>query len=107
MVAPDDVADKADRENGEHHRFIGEDRLAGESRQDVRRYAHAGEDRDVHLRVTEEPEQVLPQERRSALMAYQLIAHNEAAGNKKAGSTDAIEQQQNAARKEHGERQKR
>ena len=68
VVAPDQEAEEADAEDGVHHRFVAEDRLAREGREQLRGHAHAGQDRDVDLRVAEEPEQVLPQQRRAALV---------------------------------------
>ena len=89
------------------HRFVAEYRLAGKGRKDVRRHAHAGKDRDVDFRVAEEPEQVLPEQWRAALVRDQLIADYQAAGNEEARPADAVEQQQNASRQKNRKRQQR
>jgi len=41
-----------------HHRSIAEQRLAGEGRDHLRKNAERGQDQDVDLRVTPNPEQV-------------------------------------------------
>ena len=45
------------------HERIAEKWLAREDRQDLRDDAHGGQDQDVHLRVSEHPEEVLPEDR--------------------------------------------
>ena len=72
VVAPDHEAEEADAQDGVHHRLVAEDRLAREGGEQLRSHAHAGQDRDVDLGVSEEPEQVLPQQRRAALVAHDL-----------------------------------
>ena len=67
VVRPHEHAEERDARRGRRDRLVAEDRLAGEHRQ------HLGEDperrqhEDVDLGVAEEPEQVLPQQRRAAL----------------------------------------
>ena len=63
MVGPDAEPDEADRDPGEHHELIPEQGLPREDRQDLREDAEGGEDQHVDLRVSEEPEEVLPQDR--------------------------------------------
>ena len=54
------------RDHRERHRAVAEDGLAREDREDVGGDAHGGQDQDVDLGVAEEPEEVLPEERRAA-----------------------------------------
>jgi hypothetical protein len=58
-------------ENG--HRVVAEDRLPREDREDVGRDAHGGQDQDVDLRVAEEPEEVLPEERLAAARGVEEV----------------------------------
>src|SRR3954469_22640508 len=98
MMAPDEEAQHADRKDGEHHRAITEDRLARESRKNVRRGPHARKNRDINLRMAKEPEKVLPQERRAAVMqGHGGAADIQAAGNEEARAGNTIQQQENAA----------
>ena len=92
------------RHDGVDHRLVAEDRLARERRQHLRSHAHAGQDGDVDLGMSEEPEQMLPQQRRAALVAHDLAVHHHQR-NVEAGAEVAIEQQQDAGRKQHAERQ--
>ena len=89
-----------------HHGLITEHRLARESGQHVRGHAHSRKNGDVNLRMAEEPEQVLPQQRRPARMRGDgRIGHHQPAGNEEARSRHAIEQQQQARGKQDPERQ--
>ena len=67
VVRPHEEAEEPDRHGGGRDRPVAEDRLAREHRQDLRDDAEAGQDHDVDLGVPEEPEEVLPQQRRAAL----------------------------------------
>ena len=62
VVTPDGEAEEADDGAGEDDDRVAEERLAGEGRQDFRDDAHRGEHEDVHFRVAEDPEEVLPQD---------------------------------------------
>ena len=93
-------------EHGGHHGLVAEDRLARERRENVRGHAHARQNGDVHLGMAEEPEQVLPQQRRAALVIHDVrVADHQPAGNEEAGAGDAVQQQQDARRQQHAERQ--
>ena len=66
--------------------------------------AHRREDQDVDLRVREEPEQVLPEERVAAAgHVHDLAADDETARQEEAGSGEAIHQLQHAGRFERRE----
>ena len=63
VVCPHAPTEEADRRAGEDHELVAEQRLAAEHRQHFADDAEAGQDEDVHLRMPEDPEQVLPQQR--------------------------------------------
>ena len=71
VMAPDHEAEEADGQHRVHHGAVAEDRLARERRQHLRSHAHPGQDRDVNLGMPEEPEQVLPEQRRAALVRHE------------------------------------
>ena len=63
VVRPHAPPHEADEDAREDHRGVAEEGLAAEDRKDLRDDAHGGQDQDVHLRMAEQPEQVLPEER--------------------------------------------
>ena len=77
MVTPDDETQYGDRDHRIHHHAIAEDRFAAERREDIGGHSHRRQNHDVNFRMTEEPEQMLPQQRMSARMferfAVQII----------------------------------
>ena len=68
VVRPHEQAEEGDARRGGGDRLVAEDRLAREDRQHLGEDAERGQDEDVDLGVAEEPEQVLPQQRRAALV---------------------------------------
>ena len=97
VVAPNHVAQEADGDHAaDHHAHSAEQRLASEGRQNVGNDADGGKDRDVHLRMAEEPEQVLPEKRRASGMRLQRVADDQAGRDEEAGAGDAIEDEKNA-----------
>src|SRR3546814_8933923 len=69
---------EADGDPGEHHERVAEDRLACEHRDDLRHDAEAGQHEDVDLRVAEDPEEALPQQRIGALGHVEEVGVEEA-----------------------------
>ena len=67
MVRPYERADHGDSERRCDDRLVTEDRLAREDREDLRDDAKSRQHEDVNLRVTEEPEKVLLEQRRTAV----------------------------------------
>ena len=92
VVRPDDKADSADRQDRPHHHAIAKDILAGVGRENVRHQAEGRKRDDIHLRVAEEPEQVLEQYRATPTR-LQGLAHVHDIGHEKAGAEQAIKQQ--------------
>jgi hypothetical protein len=66
VVRPHAEADEPDREPAEDDELIAEQRLSTEHRQDLADDAERGQDQDVDLRVPEQPEHVLPEQRLAA-----------------------------------------
>ena len=66
VVRPDDEREERDRRGGVDHRLIAEQRLARERRNDFRNDTEGRQDEDVHLGVSEEPEDVLEHHRVTA-----------------------------------------
>ena len=62
MVSPEEDSEEADGEGGVDHGAVGDDSSVGEVCQQHRGQAHAGEDGDVDLGVSEEPEEMEPEE---------------------------------------------
>ncbi len=65
VMAPYKEAQETNSEDREDHRAITKDGFACKRGQDVRGGAHTGQNRDVNLGMTKEPEQVLPEDRRT------------------------------------------
>src|SRR6266498_428541 len=103
-MAPHRVAQERDRDQAGDEHARTQQRLAREYRQDLRDDPESRQNRDVHLRVPEEPEQMLPQQRGPARMRLQAIADHEAGGNEEARARDPVEDQQDARRHQDRER---
>jgi hypothetical protein len=74
VVSPHAEAVGGDEHRGEDEAAIAEDGLAREDGDDFGHYPEEGQDQDVDLGVSEEPEEVLPQDRVSA--GEELGAHS-------------------------------
>ena len=66
VVDPDAEAEEGDRGDGVDHDRVAEERLAREDRDDLGDDAEGRQDQDVDLRVAEDPEEVLPEQRIAA-----------------------------------------
>ncbi len=66
VVRPDHEAQQRDRHRGERDQFVAEDRLAGESRQDLGDDPERRKHHNVDGRMRVEPEHVLPHDRAAA-----------------------------------------
>ena len=73
VVRPDAQADEGDGHRGGGHELVAEQHLAREDRDHLGDHAEDRQDQDVDLRVAEEPEQVLPQERRAAVLHVEEV----------------------------------
>src|SRR5690606_20690536 len=63
VVRPNHEGQYCDEQHRSHHRLIAEDGLAAVRSNDFRSNPQGGKQHDVHFRVTEEPEQVLEEDR--------------------------------------------
>ena len=94
VVGPGEEAEERDRHGRGRDRLVAEDRLAREHGQDLGDDPEAGQHHDVDLGVPEEPEQVLPQQRRAAL-----------GGVEEVGAEVAVGQQHRHRRRDHRQRE--
>ena len=61
VMAPNDKTEKSDRDHGEDHCLVSEDRFAAKNAQNIAHHAHRRENHDVDLRMAKEPEEMLPE----------------------------------------------
>ena len=73
VVRPDAQADEGDGHRGGGHELVAEQHLAREDRDDLGDHAEDRQDQDVDLRVAEEPEQVLPEQGRAAVLRVEEV----------------------------------
>ena len=105
VVSPDHVAEESDSHHAIDDDLVAEQRTAHAVDQNVGHDADCRQDRDVDLGMTEEPEQMLPQKRRSAGMRLQTIADDESGRDEETGAGDAIEDEKQTCRQQDGEGQ--
>ena len=105
MMAPDHVAKESQRDEAtDHHPRTAEQGLADIGAQNVRHDSEPRYDRDVHFRMAEEPEQVLPEQGRTAGILQHLVTHHHAGRIEEASAERAIENQKDASREQVCER---
>ena len=66
VVHPDAEAQEGERDDRDDDRPVADQRPVGEDRDDRRQHAGHGQEDDVDVRVAEQPEQVLPEQRIAA-----------------------------------------
>ena len=90
VVSPDEDAKEADEQSSEDHDAVAEDLSAAEVAKNHGGEAHAGKDGDVDLWMSEEPEEMQPEERASIPGAMAWIMQNSvgevAGGDEEAGA---------------------
>src|SRR5216683_2991954 len=104
VMAPNHESEQADGENGVDHGLVAEDRLAREDGKQLRAQAHGGKNRDVDLGMSEEPEQMLPEQRRAAAVTDHLAVDDDQRHVKTRAGV-AVKQQENSRREEDAERE--
>ena len=97
MVAVNHIAENGERSHAIDEHSLAEHRLAHIGDEDVGNNPDPGNNRDVNLGMPEEPEQVLPQQSRSARMWDQLIVQNQSRGNEEARSRNVIQNHQDTS----------
>ncbi len=103
-MSPEKDAEEADEEGGDDHRAVGEDFSVAEVGQQHGGEAEAGKDGDVDLGVSEEPEEMEPEER-AAVAAFVDDAVDEVAGGEEeAGSSVAVAEEEKDGGEQDGER---
>ena len=95
------VAERGQGSHGVDEHSVAEHGPAHIGNKDVGNDAHAGDDGDVNLRVSEEPEEVLPEESGSARVRQDMISDNQVRSDKEAGAGDMIEDQKDAGGNQH------
>jgi hypothetical protein len=78
VVHPEPEADERGRDQRQHHRRVAEHGTRAERRHDRRHHAQRRDEDDVDLRVAEEPEQVLPEQRVAALRRVVEVRRDQA-----------------------------
>src|SRR5262249_46488023 len=103
VMPPDHVAEETDGHHAVDDDSIAEQRTPHAVDEYVRHDSHGRQNRDVHLGMSEKPEQMLPEEWRTAGMRLQTIADHQASGYEKTRACDSIQDEQQARGEEDSE----
>ena len=98
MMPVDHVAEHGESSHGIDQGAMAQHRFTHVGNQDVGDDAETGHDGDVDFGMSEKPEQVLPQQGRSARVRLHLIVDHQIRCDKKAGSGHMIENDENTSR---------
>jgi hypothetical protein len=90
-MSVDHVAENGNRRHTADHHSVTEQRPAHVGDQDMRNDTHPGNDCDVHLRMSEEPEQVLPKQSRSTRVRLELVIDDQIRRDEEAGTGHLIQ----------------
>ena len=104
-MSPHHVAEESNRYQRVDHHPVAQQRPAHAVDEDVGDDAHCRNDGDVDLRMTKEPEQVLPKQRRTAGVRLHLVADHQIRRNEEAGSGNPVKNKQQTCRQQDRERQ--
>src|SRR5437867_1928989 len=107
-MCPDDERHEPEEDKRVYHRFVSPQRLTGIVRYYFCDNSHSRQDQHVHLRMSEEPEEVLPEQRvSSAGIRKSLSADNQTRGQEETCSGESIHELKNARRlkRREGEQQ--
>src|SRR5215831_5513807 len=102
-MSPNQQPQKRNRKRGNDHRCASKNRPAREIRNHLRNDPHARQNRDVNLRMPEEPEKVLPKQRRSAAVRYLRVRYQQSFRNEKTRARSPVEQNQQSRRQQNRE----
>src|ERR1041385_3769372 len=93
MMGPDDEGEEPDDQHGKDERFVTPQRLARIVSQDFGDDSEGRQDQNVNLRMTQEPKQMLPQERAASAadVKGRTIDHH-SGGKKKTGFGNSVHQ---------------
>ena len=104
VVSPEQDAEEADEQGGGDHGAVGEDFAVAEVREEHGGEAEAGEDGDVDLGMSEEPEEMEPEERAAVRRRGVEDAVDEVAGGEEeAGSGVAVAEEEQDGGEQDGE----
>jgi len=102
-MSPEEDSEESDQEGGCDHGAVGEDFSVAEVGQEHRGEAKAGEDGDVDLGVSEEPEEMEPEQGAAIAAAVEDVIDEVSGGEEEAGVGVAIAQQKQNCGQENGE----
>ena len=106
VVGPDNKREKTEHEGGKDERFITPQRFARIIGDNFGNNPHGGQYQDIHFRVTEEPEQMLPQERATAAAdVHGRSIHDHPGRHEKTGRSRSVHQLHDDRRFQRRERQ--
>ena len=103
MVSPEQDAEEANEEGRRDHGSVGEDAAVAEVCQEHGGEAHAGEDGDVDLGVSEEPEEVKPEKGAAVAAVVKDAVDEVASGEEEAGAGVAVAKEKQYSRQQDGE----
>src|SRR5262249_61407496 len=104
MVSSDYEPKSTDGNGGCNHSAISKYRFAREDCKQMRSDAHAGQNGYVNFRMTEEPEEMLPQQNRSAVALDWLSADDQSRRNEESGSLITGEEQKHHRNRQNTQR---
>src|SRR3546814_3139206 len=96
VVRPDEEAERADDGDRPDHHPVAEDVLAGVDADEIGDDAEGGQRDDIDLGVAEEPEEMLEEDRRAALIAHVLVSHGHDGRHEEAGAGDDVQKHHDA-----------
>src|SRR5579871_3464439 len=102
-MSPEQDAEEADHEGGGDHGAVGEDSAVAKVGEEHRGEAHAGEDGNVDLGVSEEPEEMEPKERGAVAFGMEDSVDEVAGWEEEAGSGVSIAEEHQERGEEDGE----
>src|SRR5581483_8680232 len=91
VMAINHVAEEGQCDHGIDQHAMAQHGAAHIGDEDVGNDAHSRHDSDVHLRMAEKPEQVLPQKSGTTGVRLQLVVDHQVRGNEETGSGNVIE----------------
>src|SRR6266403_1115755 len=94
-MRPNAEAHESDGAGSRNHDRVAEDRLAGKDRDDFGGEREGGDDQDIDFRVSEDPKEVHPEDRRTAGLSVEEMRTGE-----------AVEQEHYLSGRQRGDRDK-
>ena len=102
-MSPEQDAEEAYEQGGDDHNAVGEDFAVTEVGQQHGGEAHAGEDGDIDLGVSEEPEEMEPEEGAAVAVGVEGSVDEVSGGKEEAGAGVAVAEEEQEGSEEDGE----